>query len=84
MTTEKRNLIKLIMIGIVILMMFSCTSSHLHYSGNYRIDSLEGDTVTFKGVRGRYSIPNEGLKNGQRIYLKRTYQREKVNVYPVK
>lgn len=79
-----RNFWKLVLVGTIMLMMNACSSSHLHYSGTYKITSIEGNVVTFKGVNGKYSIPKEGLTIGQKIPLKRTYQKEKTNVYLVR
>ena len=81
---NNRNLWKLVLIGTLIMCMSACKSSHLHYSGNYTITSLEGNVATFKEVKGKYSLPTKGLKIGHKIPLKRTYQKDKENVFLVK
>lgn len=81
MKTLDRNFWKLVLMGVIMLSMHSCTSSHLHYSGMYRITSIQADTVTFKGIRGKYTIPTKGLKTGQRIYLKRVFKKDSVTIF---
>ena len=81
MTSNKRQLISvLIALAVIALICFSCTNTNLVHSGRYKIKSLNGDTCTFYNVEGVYTIPSKGLKKGQKVYLKRTYQKEKANV----
>lgn len=75
-------ILKLSLILSVIL--WGCTTSHLHYSGTYRITLLEGDTASFRNVQGKYLIPAKGLKNGSKVRLMRTGNKAKANVIRIK
>lgn len=81
---ETKNLIKLIIIGILIMLMCSCKTTYLHYTGKYRITSLHGDTATFRGIESKYTIPPAGLKQGMKIKLNKTNYKPLANVIPVK
>ena len=80
-----QKLIFILKVAVILTVILSgCTTSHLHYSGTYRITYLEGDTSTFRNVQGKYLIPAKGLKNGSKIRLMRTGNKAKANVIRIK
>lgn len=80
-----QKLIFILKLAVILTVILSgCTTSHLHYSGTYRITLLEGDTSTFRNVQGKYLIPSKGLKNGSKIRLMRTGNKAKANVIRIK
>ena len=77
---ESKTFWQFLAIGILIMCMASCTTSHLHYSGKYTVIAVQGDTVQFKGISSPYLIVGNEFKIGQRIALKRTMNKAKANV----
>lgn len=71
--------------GIILVLIFaSCSTSHLHNSGTYTVESIQGDTVKFEKVRQKYIIPNaDTLKVGQRLKLKKVKTQKDANVIPI-
>ena len=78
---ESKTFWQFLAIGLLIMCMASCTSTNtLHYSGKYKVIAVQGDTVRFKGISSPYLIVGNEFKIGQRIALKRTWNKSKVNV----
>jgi len=77
---KQKYLWQLLLFAALVLIMASCSYSHLHYSKNYRVKSLEGNTVTFYRLDGKYSIDTTGLKIGAKIYLQRCKGNQLPNV----
>jgi len=69
----KKYIWQILLFIVLAVILFSCSVSHLHKSGTYRIKSLQADTATFYRLEGNYLIDTTGLKIGQKIYLKRVY-----------
>lgn len=61
---------------IIALILFSCSNAK-HYqkihglsrSGTYTIKSIEAHTATFKEFPGRYEVPSDTLKIGDKIFI---------------
>ena len=78
---KDKELWQLILIGfIIIFCLHSCTTSNIHYSGNYTVSAVQGDTVHFSGISSHYKVVGSQFVKGQRVALKRTWNKSKVNV----
>jgi ribosomal protein L2 len=53
-------------------------------SGTYRIKTLSDNTATFYKVKGKYTIPSNGVKAGDKIAIQRVTDKRKANVFPLK
>ncbi len=71
MKKQSINLMALILIGIIMMSFPSCSTGHLHKTGDYTVSSRNGDEVTFAGVKGSYVIPGNNITPGARIKLTR-------------
>ena len=80
----KKYIWQIILFLVIVAIMASCYGSKAYYAGTYRIKSLEGDTVTFRGIAGVYVIDGKKAKIGQKIHLYRTFDSTKVNVVRIK
>lgn len=79
MTKETKRLFALILIGFLIMCLSSCYSSLR--TGYYKVESVRGNTVNFKGVLGDWHVPTDTLKVGDEIFLKRVFRDKDANVW---
>jgi len=77
----KQFLDTLTIIAIVSIIVFSCVTPMR--SGYYTVKAINGaTTIQLKEVQGDWHVPNaDTLKVGQRIYLNRTKDLAKINVW---
>lgn len=80
-----RYLWQVILVLILAAILISCSTNHLHRSGNYRVRSIDSlNLYSFYWVKGIYQLPDTNAKIGQKIYLKRVYDSTKANVVRIK
>lgn len=91
MKTETKNTIKMLIISAIMFAMAvaqsSCTTNrytHLHYSGEYVVESVSGDTVKFRNVREKYVMPGTNFKPGQKVFMQKTNDQNQASDIPVK
>jgi len=80
----KKYIWQILLFIVLAVILFSCSVSHLHKSGTYRIKSLRADTATFYRLEGNYLMDTKNLKIGQKIYLKRVYDSTLATVIRIK
>ena len=88
-TDTKGHIIKkwiwqIVLFLLIAAIMASCYGSKGYYAGTYRIKSLQGDTATFRGIRGTYIINGKKAKIGLKIHLYGINDSTKVNVVRIK
>lgn len=91
MKTETKNTIKLLVIAFIMAAMAvaqsSCTTNrytHIHYSSQYVVQSVSGDTVKFRNVREKYVMPGTNFKPGQKVFMQKTNDENLGSAIPVK
>ncbi len=67
----------------LIFVMASC-SPYLNKTGNYKIETITGDTATFYNLKGVYLLPGKGLYPDTTILIKSTAVFKKANVFLIK
>lgn len=67
---------------VLLFSAISCTR-YIHESGEYVVKSLQADTATFHGVKGKYLVPKKVQPNST-IYIKITSIYSKANIFLIK
>jgi len=80
----KKWIWQIVLFLVIAAIMASCYGSKGYYAGTYRIKSLQGDTATFRGTKGKYLIHAKNLKIGLKIHLYGINDSTKVNVVRIK
>lgn len=83
MQQKKETDFTILLIGIIFLIaaLCSCTSTHLHKSGYYRVRAIDNQNCYYlDGVKGKYKMPDNKSKVGDKIKLQRVADSTKENV----
>ena len=78
---KQRIIFQVILVAILAAILCSCSNTHLHRTNYYRVRAIDNENCYYLDrVKGKYRLPDNKAKVGDKIKLQRTFDSTKANI----